>query len=71
MAMDVGIPMESFRAAPCPPWGFLMCITGSCSSCRVNHGLIPEREGGEALGADFSAVPFTEVQVCCFILYFI
>lgn len=34
--------------------------------------LIPEREGGEALGAHawaFSAVPFTEVQVCSFILY--
>lgn len=26
-------------------------IKGSSSSCRVDHGLIPEREGGEALGA--------------------
>lgn len=47
-------------------------IKGSFSKCRVNHGLIPEREGGEALGAHpwaFSAVPFTQVQVCSFILY--
>lgn len=49
-------------------------IKGNFSSCGVNHGLRPEREGGEALGADpcvFSAVPFTEVQLCSFILYFI
>lgn len=47
-------------------------IKGSFSNCRVNHGLIPEGEGGEALGAHpwaFSVVPFTEVQVFSFILY--
>lgn len=74
MAMDVGVPMGEPQSRTCPAWGFahvqLLALPGagtkgSFSSLGVNRGLIPGREGGEALGAvpwAFSAVPFTECR---------
>lgn len=47
-------------------------IKGNFANYRVNHGINPERERGEALGGSIPGlsvpVPFREVQVCCFTL---